>query len=157
MTKLWNDLKKNMKDWSTAAVEKAEEVSKIAVAKTEELTKISKIKIEEHQLQRELSKNYEEMGRMVTRHAKDDNMVNFSGNQEFFNLVEKIDKIQLEIDAKEATIQRIKEEYDLTDTDVSAAVDEAEENLHKDENQNDFETIVDTDPGDASEGDPKEE
>ena len=40
MTKLWNDLKKNMKDWSTAAVEKAEEVSKIAVAKTEELTKI---------------------------------------------------------------------------------------------------------------------
>ena len=145
-----------MKDWSTAAVEKAEEVSKIAVAKTEELTKISKIKIEEHQLQRELSKNYEEMGRMVTRHAKDDNMVNFSGNQEFFNLVEKIDKIQLEIDAKEAAIQRIKEEYDLTDTDVSAAVDEAEANLHKDENQNDFETIVDTDPGDASEGDPKE-
>mgnify|MGYP000368205164 CR=1 FL=1 len=38
-----NDLKKNMKDWSSAAVEKAEEVSKIAVAKTEELTKISKI------------------------------------------------------------------------------------------------------------------
>ena len=156
MTKLWNDLKKNMKDWSTAAVEKAEEVSKIAVAKTEELTKISKIKIEEHQLQRELSKNYEEMGRMVTRHAKDDNMVNFSGNQEFFNLVEKIDKIQLEIDAKEAAIQCIKEEYDLTDTDVSTAVNEAEANLHKDENQNDFETIVDTDPGDASEGDPKE-
>ena len=49
MTKLWNDLKQNMKDWSSAAVEKAEEVSKIAVAKTEELTKISKIKIEEHQ------------------------------------------------------------------------------------------------------------
>ena len=47
MTKLWNDLKKNMKDWSSAAVEKAEEVSKIAVAKTEELTKVSKIKIEE--------------------------------------------------------------------------------------------------------------
>ena len=157
MTKLWNDLKKNMKDWSTAAVEKAEEVSKIAVAKTEELTKISKIKIEEHQLQRELSKNYEEMGRMVTRHAKDDNLVNFSGNQKFFNLVEKIDKLQVEIDAKEAAIQRIKEEYDLTDTDVSAAVSEAEENLHKDENQTDFETIVDTAPGEASEGDPKEE
>ena len=157
MTKLWNDLKKTMKDWSTAAVEKAEEVSKIAVAKTEELTKISKIKIEEHQLQRELSKNYEEMGRMVTRHAKDDNMVNFSGNQEFFILVEKIDKIQVEIDAKEAAIQRIKEEYDLTDTDVSAAVNEAEANLDTDENQTDFETIVDTAPGEASEGDPKEE
>jgi iron-sulfur cluster repair protein YtfE (RIC family) len=157
MTKLWNDLKKNMKDWSTAAVEKAEEVSKIAVAKTEEITKISKIKIEAHQLQRELSKNYEEMGRKVTRHAKDDNMVNFSGNQEFFNLVEKIDKIQVEIDAKEAAIQRIKDEYDLTDTDVSAAVSEAEANLDTDENQTDYETIVETAPVDASEGDPKEE
>jgi iron-sulfur cluster repair protein YtfE (RIC family) len=157
MTKLWNDLKKNMKDWSTAAVEKAEEVSKIAVAKTEELTKIRNIKIEAHQLQRELSKNYEEMGRKVTRHAKDDNMVNFSGNQEFFNLVEKIDKIQVEIDAKEAAIQRIKDEYDLTDTDVSAAVSEAEENLDTDENQTDYETIVETAPVDASEGDPKEE
>ena len=157
MTKLWNDLKKNMKDWSTAAVEKAEEVSKIAVAKTEELTKISKIKIEEHQLQRELSKNYEDMGRMVTRHAKDDNMVNFSGNQEFFNLVEKIDKIQAEIDTKGAAIQRIKDEYDLTDTDVSAAVSEAEANLHTDDNQTDFETTVETAPEEASEGDPKEE
>ena len=157
MTKLWNDLKKNMKDWSTAAVEKAEEVSKIAVAKTEELTKISKIKIEEHQLQRELSKNYEEMGRMVTRHAKDDNMVNFSGNQEFFNLIEKIEKLQVEIDSKEVAIERIKEEYDLTDTDVSAAVNEAEVTLHTDDNQTDFETIVDTVPEEASEGDPKEE
>ena len=157
MTKLWNDLKKNMKDWSTAAVEKAEEVSKIAVAKTEELTKISKIKIEEHQLQRELSKNYEEMGRMVTRHAKDDNMVNFSGNQEFFNLIEKIEKLQVEIDSKEVAIQRIKEEYDLTDTDVSAAVNEAEVTLHTDDNQTDFETIVDTVPEETSEGDPKEE
>ena len=68
MTKLWNDLKKNMKDWSSAAVEKAEEVSKIAVAKTEELTKISKIKIEEHQLQRELSALYEDMGTILNRY-----------------------------------------------------------------------------------------
>ena len=39
MSKLWDDLKKNMKDWGSVAVEKAEEVSKIAVAKTEEITK----------------------------------------------------------------------------------------------------------------------
>ena len=97
------------------------------------------------------------MGRKVTRHAKDDNMVNFSGNQEFFNLVEKIDKIQVEIDAKEAAIQRFKDEYDLTDIDVSAAVSEAEANLHTDENRTDFETTVETAPGEASEGDPKEE
>ena len=123
MTKLWNDLKKNMKDWSSAAVEKAEEVSKIAVAKTEELTKISKIKIEEHQLQRELTTLYEDMGRMVTKYAKDENMVNFSGNQEFFNLVEKIDNIQLKIDKKITDIRAIKEEYNIPDADIEFAID----------------------------------
>ena len=123
MTKLWNDLKQNMKDWSSAAVEKAEEVSKIAVAKTEELTKISKIKIEVHQLQRELSTLYEDIGRMVTKYAKDENMVNFSGNQEFFNFVEKIDKIQSKIDNKTAYIRDIKEEYNISDSDVDLVIE----------------------------------
>ena len=146
MTKLWNDLKKNMKDWSSAAVEKAEEVSKIAVAKTEELTKISKIKIEEHQLERELSTLYEDMGRMVTIYAKDENMVNFSGNKEFFYLIEKIDKIQLKIDKKIADIRSIKEEYNIPDSDVEYVIENpsldtqneveeiAEENDSKNEN-----------------------
>ena len=146
MTKLWNDLKKNMKDWSSAAVEKAEEVSKIAVAKTEELTKISKIKIEEHQLERELSTLYEDMGRMVTIYAKDENMVNFSGNKEFFYLIEKIDKIQLKIDKKIADIRGIKEEYNIPDSDVEYVIENpsldtqneveeiAEENDSKNEN-----------------------
>ena len=123
MTKLWNDLKKNMKDWSSAAVEKAEEVSKIAVAKTEELTTVSKIKIEEHQFQRELSKLYEDMGRMVTKYAKDENMVNFSGNQEFFQIIENIEKIQLKIDKKIAEIKKIKEEYNITDVEVDNVID----------------------------------
>tara|TARA_Y100000741_G_scaffold361080_1_gene344432 strand:- start:438 stop:893 length:456 start_codon:yes stop_codon:yes gene_type:complete len=147
MTKLWNDLKKNMKDWSSAAVEKAEEVSKIAVAKTEELTKVSKIKIEEHQFQRELSKLYEDMGRMVTKYAKDENMVNFSGNQEFFQIIENIEKIQLKIDKKIAEIKKIKEEYNITDLEVDNVIDktnldsqiEVEDvpaEINSDENQN---------------------
>jgi len=147
MTKLWNDLKKNMKDWSSAAVEKAEEVSKIAVAKTEELTKVSKIKIEEHQFQRELSKLYEDMGRMVTKYAKDENMVNFSGNQEFFQIIENIEKIQLKIDKKIAEIKKIKEEYNITDVEVNNVIDktnldsqiEVEDvpaEINSDENQN---------------------
>ena len=147
MTKLWNDLKKNMKDWSSAAVEKAEEVSKIAVAKTEELTKVSKIKIEEHQFQRELSKLYEDMGRMVTKYAKDENMVNFSGNQEFFQIIENIEKIQLKIDKKIAEIKKIKEEYNITDVEVDNVIDKTNldsqikvedvpAEINSDENQN---------------------
>ena len=155
MTKLWNDLKKNMKDWSSAAVEKAEEVSKIAVAKTEELTKISKIKIEEHQLQRELSALYEDMGRMVTKYAKDENMVNFSGNQEFFQLVENIDKIQLKIDKKVSDIKKIKEEYNISDVDVDYVIENASLDT-----QNELEDIaeeIDADKQDSIDPNSKED
>ena len=155
MTKLWNDLKKNMKDWSSAAVEKAEEVSKIAVAKTEELTKISKIKIEEHQLQRELSALYEDMGRMVTKYAKYENMVNFSGNQEFFQLVENIDKIQLKIDKKVSDIKKIKEEYNISDVDVDYVIENASLDT-----QNELEDIaeeIDADKQDSIDPNSKED
>jgi len=56
MAKIWDDLKSNVKVWSSVAVEKAEEVSKVAVAKTEELTKLSKIKLDIHNTQREFKK-----------------------------------------------------------------------------------------------------
>ena len=78
MSKLWTDLKENMKDWSNAAIEKAEEVSKVAVAKTEELTKISKIKLEIHQLERNRRREREALGKLVYGQAKNDNMVNFT-------------------------------------------------------------------------------
>ncbi len=120
MNKLWDDLKQNMKDWSSVAVEKAEEVSKIAVAKTEELTKISKIKIEIHQLQRDLAKTYENLGRLVSYHAKEENMVNFTGNKEFYSSLQKIEDIQDKITEKEAEIQKVKDEFDLQESDIAA-------------------------------------
>ena len=56
MSRLFDDLKETVKEWTTVAVEKAEEVGKIAVAKTEEVTRISKIKLEVHQHERDLAK-----------------------------------------------------------------------------------------------------
>lgn len=121
MSKLWDDLKKNMKDWGDAAVEKAEEVSKIAVAKTEEITRISKIKIENHQLSRDISAAYEKLGRLSHKHAQEENMVNFTGNTEFYQIVSRINDIQSAIDEKNAEIERIKKEYDLEEEDITAA------------------------------------
>ena len=112
MSKIWNDLKSNMKDWSNAAVEKAEEVSKVAVAKTEELTRISKVKLSIHQLYRDKNKELSSLGKLVYNHSKEANMSNFTGNAEFFSHVEKIDSINAEILEKENEIDEIK-------TDVS--------------------------------------
>ena len=126
MSKLWDDLKQNMKEWSSAAVEKAEEVSKVAVAKTEELTKISKIKLEIHQLQRDRRQQQEALGKLAYGQAKDNNMVNFTGNTEFYSHVEEIEKIASVISEKEKEIEKIKDEYNIQDSEVSADMEEAQ-------------------------------
>ena len=117
MSKLWNDLKHNMKEWSSAAVEKAEEVSKVAVAKTEELTKISKIKLEVHQLQRDVRRTSEDLGQLVYNQAKDANMVNFTGNTEFFSYIEKIDSLKESISIKQNQIKKINTNFNIKDED----------------------------------------
>ena len=117
MSKLWNDLKHNMKEWSSAAVEKAEEVSKVAVAKTEELTKTSKIKLEIHQLQRDVRRTSEDLGQLVYNQAKDANMVNFTGNTEFFSYIEKIDSLKESISIKQNQIKKINTNVNIKDED----------------------------------------
>jgi len=97
MSKLWDDLKENMKEWGSSAVEKAEEMSKVAVAKTEELTRVSKIKLDIHQLGKEMVKQTELLGQHVYDQAKEDNIVNFTGNTDFFNYVDKIDELKEKI------------------------------------------------------------
>jgi len=126
MSKIWNDLKSNMKDWSNAAVEKAEEVSKVAVAKTEELTKISKIKLAIHQLQRDKNKELSSLGKLVYSHSKEANMSNFTGNAEFFSHVEKIDDINIQIIDKEKEIDDIKNDG-VSDEQLSEPILSSEE------------------------------
>ena len=118
MSKLWADLKENMKDWSTSAVEKAEEVSRLAMAKTEEMTRISKIKFEIHQLNREMTKAYEKLGKLAYNHTKEDHMATFSGNTDFFGIVSKVENIKEEIILKEDEIEKIKLEYGINDNDL---------------------------------------
>ena len=129
MSRLFDDLKETVKEWTTVAVEKAEEVGKIAVAKTEEVTRISKIKLEVHQHERDLAKLYEQLGRFVCDHAKEDNMVNFTGNSEFFNLVQKVDQLQSLTDGKKEDIERVKDEYKLDDSDITTVDDVVEEKV----------------------------
>ena len=118
MSKLWDDLKENMKDWSTSAVEKAEEVSKIAMAKTEEMTRISKIKFEIHQIQKKNGIEFEKLGKIVHNQIKKDNNATFSGNKEFFEIITNIDKLNLNVKSNEEEISKIKEEYGIIEDEL---------------------------------------
>ena len=120
MNKLWDDLKDNMKEWGASAVEKAEEISRVAVAKGEEFTKISKLKIDIMQSQKEKSKVFEKLGELVYRNANNDNMANFTGHADFFQLIEKINNLNSEVIDKEKNIIEIKKAYGIDDNDIDS-------------------------------------
>ena len=123
MSKLWADLKENMKDWSASAVEKAEEVSRMAMAKTEEMTRISKIKFEIHQFQREMTRAYEKLGKLAYYHTKEDHMATFSGNTDFFEIVSRVENIKEKISHKNEEIEIIKLEYGIDEDDLNSQND----------------------------------
>ena len=119
MNKLWDDLKDNMKEWSASAVEKAEEISRVAVAKGEEFTKISKLKIEIIQLQKQKDTQYKKLGKLVFNFVQKDNLANFTGNAEFFKIVDKINGINKNISEKKDNIDTIKNLFGIDDIDES--------------------------------------
>jgi len=135
MSKIWDDLKSNVKDWSNAAVEKAEEVSKVAVAKTEELTKLSKIKLAIHQLQRDKGKEFLLLGKLAYNHSKEANMSNFTGNTEFFAHIEKIDSLSEKILEKEKEIETIKSETVSSEDNLSVTYSNEEESYEEESSQ----------------------
>ena len=118
MNKLWDDLKDNMKEWGVSAVEKAEEISRVAVAKGEEFTKISKLKFDILQLQKDKNKVYEKLGLLVSNKTNESNVSNFTGDVEYFSLIEKINKYSFEISEKDEEIIAIKKEHGIDDSDI---------------------------------------
>ena len=118
MNKLWDDLKDNMKEWGVSAVEKAEEISRVAVAKGEEFTKISKLKFDILQLQKDKNKLCEKLGELVYLKTNESNLSNFTGDVEYFGLIEKINKCLVNIGEKEEEIIIIKKDYGIEDSDI---------------------------------------
>ena len=118
MNKLWDDLKDNMKEWGVSAVEKAEEISRVAVAKGEEFTKISKLKFDILQLQKDKNKLCEKLGELVYSKTNESNLSNFTGDVEYFGLIEKINKCLVNIGEKEEEILIIKKDYGIEDSDI---------------------------------------
>ena len=133
MSKLWEDLKDNMKEWSNSAVEKAEEMSRVAMAKTEEMTRISKIKFDNHQTLRKVSSEFEKLGKIVHDQIKKDNNATFAGNKEFFEIITYIDELNLNIKRKEEEIENIKKEYGIIESEVEEELEiiDSKSNLNK--------------------------
>ena len=86
MTNFWEDLKKNITEWSIVASEKAEE-----------FTHASKLRIDIIQLERKLSSLYVKLGLYVFSKTKDKNVLNFVGDKKYLSIVDNIDSVKSNI------------------------------------------------------------
>ena len=133
MASFWDEVKNQIKKWSGVAAEKAEEFGKVAATKTEELTKVSKIRLELHQLQRDLGRKYNELGKLVFNKTNVDNVTSFAGNEQFFTMVNDIQEMQSRVKSKEEKIEEIKKEYQSKGDQTPVSEQQEEEQKPEDE------------------------
>ncbi len=124
MSNIWDDLKKNLKVWGSAAAVKAEEFGKAAASKTEEITKIGKIKLQMHQLQRELDKTLQALGEFVFGATDDEKVSNFTGNEKYYSTIERAKILKLKIAEKEGEIEKIRQEFEETAKSIKLEISE---------------------------------
>jgi len=86
MTNFWEDLKKNITEWSIVASEKAEE-----------FTHTSKLRIDVIQLERRLSSLYVKLGLYVFSKTKEKNVLNFVGDKRYLSIIDSIESIKSNI------------------------------------------------------------
>ena len=122
MSNLWKEIKDNVKEWSSAAIKKADEVSKLAVEKTGDFTKISKIKLDIRQTQKDIDKNFEDLGRYIYMQVKDKNVTSFKTHAEFNDSIKKLDGFKTKISNFEKEIDNIKKEVEKAEVAVKPKV-----------------------------------
>lgn len=101
-SKMMNDMIKGLRDFGSAALDKAEEYGKIATEKAEELTKLGKIKLDIHQLNRSRTKNLAELGELVLNLGEEKKLKKLEEHENYVALVKSIKALDLEIQEKEA-------------------------------------------------------
>ena len=100
-SKRMNDMLKGLRDFGSAAMEKAEEYGKIATEKAEELTKLGKIKLDIHQLNRSRSKDLAELGELVFNLGEEGKLAKLAKHENYMALTKSIKNLDAEIKEKE--------------------------------------------------------
>ena len=101
-SKLMDDMIKGLRDFGSAALEKAEEYGKIATEKAEELTKQGKTKLDIHQLNRSRSKELAALGELVFNLQAEDKVADLATHENYIVLIKTITDLDIEINEKAA-------------------------------------------------------
>ena len=106
-SKLMNDMIKGLRDFGSAAMDKAEEYGKIASDKAEELTKLGKIKLDIHQLNRSRTKILAELGQLVFNLGKGKKLKELATHENYVALTKSIKELDIELKAKESQAETV--------------------------------------------------
>ena len=109
-SKLMNDMMKGLRDFGSAALDKAEEYGKIATEKAEELTKLGRIKLDIHQLNRSLTKEFAELGELVFNLGEDGKLTKLAKQEDYLAHAQAIKDLGKEIKEKEAQADQVASE-----------------------------------------------
>ena len=97
MSKLWDDIAKNIREGIDTVVEK-----------TEELTKMGKIKVDIINVKRNIEKNFSELGGRVYHIIVEENSTKIAGDQEVKELIECIKILEKELAIKNEELNNVK-------------------------------------------------
>ena len=107
---MMNGMIKGLRDFGSAAMEKAEEYGKIASDKAEELTKLGKIKLDIHQLNRSRIKQLAELGELVFNLGEENKLKKLAEHENYVVLVKSIHDLDTEIKSKESLAEAVETE-----------------------------------------------
>jgi len=116
MSKLWDDIAKNIREGFDTVVEK-----------TEELTKIGKIKVDIINVKRNIEKNFSELGGRVYHIIVEENSTKIAGDQEVKELIECVKILEKELAIKNEELESVKSGEQKTSDDTAGTEGEIAE------------------------------
>lgn len=101
---LWEDIKKSLKEGVD-----------FAINKTEEYTKVGKVKLDILGIKRRIERAFTELGGVSYHHTTSKKKTVLTNTKVFKEIVQKINELKVELEAKEKELDKIKSEFNIAD------------------------------------------
>lgn len=141
--KLWDDVKKSLQDIGNIAAEKGKVFSRAAADKAEELTRAGKIKLDVVQVNRDIERNFTELGGKVYHLKSEDALDTIDEATEIQAIFDKIKVLEEKKEALEEKLKAAGQAEEHTKTSASSAT---EESATEETAAEDFQTAKSDDP-----------
>lgn len=141
--KLWGDVKKSLQDLSNIAAEKGKVFSKAAADKAEELTRTGKLKLDVLQVNRDIERNFTELGGKVYELRAEGKLDTLEEATDVQAIFDKIQVLEEKKSALEEKLQKAaREEGEPEPTAAESAAEDTAEPTEPDTDEDSEETTT---------------